>query len=600
MQCHRHLVISSYYKNSRDRAKWALLAGLAASISLGLSGCSTQSKAPMAVAAPPVDCARLATAFAAQPLGKGVVISAAESVPAGLTVSAMASAYPMPAHCKLHAKMNERTGIDGKSYAIGFEMRLPANWSGRFLLQANGGNDGVVVPAFGNVVAAGATTNALMQGFAVVSSDAGHSPVPAATAGLVGGNLFGLDPQARLDYGYMAVGALTPVAKQLVHTYYGKPADKAYMMGCSNGGRHGMVAASRYADQYDGILAGNPGFNLPKAAVQHAWDIQAFSSVNPDIKAAFPPADMQLLAAKILEKCDALDGLADGIVDNRAACQKAFDIKALQCSGNKNAQCLSAPQVNALTKVFAGPANSKGDKLYSDWPWDAGVGASAIGFGAWRAWKLQGPIANLPIIGVLGGGSVAYVFATPPKPVAGNPPALIQSLLSYNFDTDAAKIFATDAVFKESSVDFMTPPKASELHAFKQRGGKLMVYHGTSDPVFSVNDSISWYEALSKNHAGKAQDFARLYTIPGQNHCQGGPSTDQFDMLSSLVNWVEKGQAPDRVLATARLGRNADVPTSWQTNGKPRSRPLCPYPLESRYLGAGDVNDAANFSCVAP
>jgi pimeloyl-ACP methyl ester carboxylesterase len=601
VQCQRQMVISRYLKHSVTWNYLALFAVVGTGLSLGLSGCTTALQslpsATAAVAAPPVDCSLLATAFAAEKISKGVVITATESVPAGLTVSGMAQAYPMPAHCKVSAKMNERTGVDGKAYAIGFEMRLPANWAGRFLLQANGGNDGVVVPAFGNVVSAGAATNALLQGFAVVSSDAGHSPVPAATAGLVGGNLFGLDPQARLDYGYAAVGALTPVAKQMVSTYYGKPADKSYMMGCSNGGRHGMVAASRYADQYDGILAGNPGFNLPRAAVQHAWDIQAFSSVNKDIKAAFTPVDMQLVAAKILEKCDALDGLVDGSIDNRAACQKAFDIKALQCSGNKTAQCLSAPQVGALARVFAGPSNSKGDKLYSDWPWDAGVGASAIGFGSWRAWKLQGPIANLPIIGVLGGGSVAYVFATPPKPVAGNPPALIQSLLDYNFDTDAPKIFATGGAFKESAVDFMTPPKASELHAFKQRSGKLMVYHGTSDPVFSVNDSISWYEALGKNHAGKAQDFARLYTIPGQNHCQGGPSTDQFDMLTSLVNWVEKGQAPDRVIATARVGANADVPASWQSGGKPRSRPLCPYPLESRYVGSGDVNDAANFSC---
>jgi pimeloyl-ACP methyl ester carboxylesterase len=601
MQYQRQMVVFHSLKHSGYWKNLALLACIGAGLGIGVSGCSTAwptlSQANVAVAAPPVDCSLLATVFASERLSKGVAITAAQSVPAGLTVSGMASAYPMPAHCKVSAKMNERTGADGKAYSIGFEMRLPANWAGRFLLQANGGNDGVVQPAFGNVVTAGATTNALMQGFAVVSSDAGHSTVPAATAGLVGGNLFGLDPQARLDYGYAAVGALTPVAKQLVSTYYGKPATKSYMMGCSNGGRHGMVAASRYADQYDGILAGNPGFNLPKAAVQHAWDIQAFSSVNKDIKTAFPPADMQLVAAKILETCDTLDGLVDGSIDNRAACQKAFDIKALQCNGDKTAQCLSAPQVGALARVFAGPVNSKGDKLYSDWPWDAGVGASAIGFGSWRSWKLQGPIASLPIIGVLGGGSVAYIFATPPKPVAGNPSALIQSLLDYNFDTDAPKIFAANSTFKESAVDFMTPPRASDLHAFKKRGGKLMVYHGTSDPVFSVNDSISWYEALGKNHAGKAQDFARLYTIPGHNHCQGGPSTDQFDMLSSLVNWVEKGQAPDRVIATARLGANADVPASWQSGGKSRTRPLCPYPLEARYAGSGDVNDAANFSC---
>ena len=541
----------------------------------------------------PVECAQLATQFVAI----GTRITAVESIPAGLTVNGMAQPYPMPAHCKVSGKMNERTGADGKPYAIGFEMRLPVNWSGRFLLQANGGADGVVQPAYGNVVSGGATTNALMQGFAVLSSDAGHTMESGPAVGLVGGNLFGMDPQARLDYGYAANGALAPMAKQLIATHYGQAPKTSYMMGCSNGGRHAMVAASRYADHFDGLIAGNPGFNLPKAAVQHAWDIQAFSAVNPDIKAAFPPADMKLVADKVLEKCDALDGLADGMVNNLPACQKAFDLKTLQCSGDKTAQCLSQPQVTALQKVFAGPVNSKGEVLYSDWPWDAGVGASQIGFGSWRAWKLQGPIAGLPIIGVLGGGSVAYTFSTPPKPVAGNPPALIKSLLDYNFDTDAATIYATSGAFKESSVQFMTPPNAADLSTFKAKGGKLIVYHGTSDPVFSFNDTRNWYEAVNRHHAGSAGSFARLFPVPGMNHCQGGPTTEQFDMLTAMVDWVENGKAPTQVIATARTGVNPDVPADWISQGKPRTRPLCPYPQQARYRGAGDVNDAASFSC---
>ena len=280
-------------------------------------------------------CAPLVERFGASPANGNVRITSSEVVAAGATVPGMAQPYPMPSHCKVLGNMNPRTGIDGKPYAIGFEMRLPLEWNGRFLLQANGGNDGVVVPAWGNVVVAGATTNALMQGFAVLSSDAGHATVPPPVAGLVGGNLFGLDPQARLDYGYAANGTLAPMARQLIATLYGKGPGASYMMGCSNGGRHGMVAAARYADQFDGILVGNPGFNLPKAAVQHAWDIQAFSAINPDLKAAFAPSDMKLVADKILEKCDALDGLADGTVNNLPACQAAFDLKALQCSGAK-------------------------------------------------------------------------------------------------------------------------------------------------------------------------------------------------------------------------------------------------------------------------
>lgn len=563
---------------------------LAGTLSIALAGCAFLSKKEVQAG---VDCQHIATKFVAN----GVRITAAESVPAGLTVSGMAQPYPMPAHCKVLGKMNERTGVDGKPYAIGFEMRLPVNWSGRFLLQANGGADGVVVPAFGNVVGIGATTNALLQGFAVLSSDAGHTAESGPVVGLVGGSLFSLDPQARLDYGYQANGVLVPMAKKLINLHYGQAPKTSYMMGCSNGGRHAMVAAARYADQFDGVIAGNPGFNLPKSGVQHAWDIQAFSAVNPDIKTAFAPADMKLVADKVLEKCDALDGLVDGMVNNLPACQKVFDIKALQCVAGKTGQCLSQPQVTALQKVFAGPVNSKGEQLYSDWDWDAGVGASQIGFGSWRAWKLQGPIADLPIKASLGAGSVAYTFSTPPKPVAGNPAALMRALLDYNFDTDAPAIYATDGVFKESSMQFMSPPKATELFAFNQKGGKMIVYHGTSDPVFSFNDTRNWYEALDKNHANKAASFVRLFPVPGMNHCQGGPATEQFDMLTALVNWVEKGEAPKQVVATARTGLNPDVPANWVSNGKPRSRPLCPYPLQVRYLGAGDINDAANFSC---
>lgn len=174
-----------------------LLAAVCGVATLCLAACSTPEPK---MAASRMDCAQAATKFVAD----GTRITATESVPAGLTVSGMAQPYPMPAHCKLTGRMHERTGSDGKPYAIGFEMRLPAQWNGRFLLQANGGNDGVVQPAFGNVVAAGATTNALMQGFAVLSSDAGHTMERAPEVGLVGGNLFGLDPQARLDYGYQA------------------------------------------------------------------------------------------------------------------------------------------------------------------------------------------------------------------------------------------------------------------------------------------------------------------------------------------------------------------------------------------------------------
>ena len=169
--------------------------------------------------------------------------------------------------------------------------------------------------------------------------------------------------------------------------------------------------------------------------------------------------------------------------------------------------------------------------------------------------------------------------------------------LNFSMDTDAPKIFATSGAYSESAWSFMTPPDETNLSALKQRGAKLMVYHGTSDPVFSSNDTTDWYQRLTAANGGDASNFARLYTIAGMNHCSGGPSTDQFDMLTPIVAWVEQGKAPDSVVATARdasnVVPNADVPAGW---GAGRTRPLCPYPKVARYQG-GDVNAASSFAC---
>ena len=196
-------------------------------------------------------------------------ITAANAIAAGtLTIAGT----PVGAHCQVTGTMYPRTStVDSKTYAIGFEMRLPNTWNGRFFYQANGGIDGSVVPATGANSGGGPLTNALQQGFAVISSDAGHNGSQNPT--------FGIDPQARLDYGYQAVGKLTPMAKNLISTAYGKAPDRSYIGGCSNGGRHTMVAAARYADQYDGFLVGDPGFRLPLAAVANIAAYQGYATV---------------------------------------------------------------------------------------------------------------------------------------------------------------------------------------------------------------------------------------------------------------------------------------------------------------------------------
>jgi feruloyl esterase len=501
-----------------------------------------------------------------------------------------------PAHCLVTGKLNERTGEGGKRYAISFEMRLPQGWNQRFLHQANGGNDGVVVPAFGPQ---GATLpDALARGFAVLSSDAGHAgedPANLAT-GLVRGNVFGLDRQARRDHGYNATDALWPVAQALMTAHYGAPPKRNYMAGCSNGGRHGMVAASRQGSRYDGILASAPGFNLPKAAVQHAWDVQAWRTVDPDIRRAFSPADLKLVADKVLARCDALDLLVDGIVADTARCQKVFRLSELQCSTGKADGCLSATQVAALQRSWMGPRNSRGERLYSEWPVDPGIAASG-----WRTWKLESsvpPWDRLPIIAVLGAGSLAYVFTTPPTPVRGAPADLVDYLARFDFDRDAPRIAATDAQFPESAMAVMTPPDADNpmLADFARKGGKLIVLHGVADPVFSVNDTLRWAERLQANLGqAKAGQVARVFAVPGMGHCQGGPATDQIDALGALVDWVEKGQAPDQLVARVNPA-NKELPAAWSAQ---RSRPLCPHPQLVRYAG-GDVESAASFRCASP
>jgi feruloyl esterase len=356
-----------------------------------------------------------------------------------------------------------------------------------------------------------------------------------------------------------------------------------------------MVAASRYPRFFDGILVGNPGFNLPKAAIQHAWDVQSFQIAAPQIFDAFSPADMALIADSVVAACDALDGLVDGMVADLAGCQDVFDLSELICEGEKLPTCLSADQVDAMERSMGGPRNSAGRRLYSDWPYDGGMGG-----GGYRFWKLESgvpPWGNYPLIVALGGGSLPYIFTTPPVEVPGSPEALYTFLSEFDFDIDAPKIYATDRIYKLSSMDFMTPPDVDnpKLRRFERCGGKMIIYHGQSDPVFSVNDTIRWYEKLSGNHRGDATNFVRLFIIPNMNHCSGGCATDQFDALSALVDWVENRAAPD-FLAASLNPENAEIPGDWSLG---RTRPLCVWP-EIAVFDSGDPEDYDSFVCKVP
>lgn len=536
----------------------------------------------------------------------GEVVSAADGV-----------SLSLPAHCVVVGQMNPRTGIDGKHYAINFEMRLPSNWNGRFFHQVNGGNDGAIntdtTRAYGRKLGGSPDSNGLIDGFAVLTSDAGHTPdtsyaSDAATGLNIQGQVYGLDPQARLDYGYKAVSTLTPMAKGLINAAYGRGPDRSYMVGCSNGGRHAMVAASRYAADYDGILAGDPGFNLPKANVAEQWDSQALMAAaqstdavtgKPAIWSAFNNADLSYVKTKVLEKCDALDGAADGMVQDIKACQAAFslatDVATCATGTASNGSCLTTVQKTALGKIFGGAKNSSGTALYADWPYDAGI--SAPGWASWKMGFGTGTGAGKYGLNLaLGSASGAFLFSTPPVDplvVTGLGTTLHDWVLAYNFDQAEALINGTSGSFTESAMSFMTPPNPTDLAALRNRGAKLMVFHGGSDPVFSFNDTLSWYAGLNKTW-GDASNFARFFPVPGMNHCSGGPATDKFDMLTPLVAWVEKGQAPGSVVATARTSVQN---TGLGTVAAGRTRPLCAYPKVAKYSGSGDTENAANFSC---
>ncbi len=505
----------------------------------------------------------------------GVVVTAAVANAASGAASSPAS---YPAHCQVTGTINQRTGIDGKTYAIGFDIRLPAaGWNGKFFYSGDAGIDGGVNDPLGST-AVGGTTNAVTLGYAVASSNGGHS-----SSALDGS--FGLDPQARVDYGYNALGTLAPLAKNIVSQFYGKPATRSYYAGCSKGGQSGMVAAARFADQFDGIVAGDPGFNLPKAAVEELYDNQQFATVNANIAQAFSPADLALVSTSILAKCDALDGAADGMVNDVAACKAAFnfatDVPQCASGAAPDGTCLSATQKTALANIFNGAHGTSGDLLYSDWPWDPGIAGSN-----WTFWKT---FLNAQIAPV----AMGNVFATPPAPViAAFSPATTAYWQAFDVNGGFELIYGTNATFTESSMSFMTPPNPNHLTTLKAKS-KLIVYHGTGDPVFSSNDTTNWYNNLRAADASAAS-YARLFLVPGMNHCGGGPATDNFDMLTALVSWVEQGAAPDTVKATVATG-NADKPAAWSSS---RSRPLCAYPKKAMFVsGATDLESASSFSC---
>ena len=497
---------------------------------------------------------------------RNTLIQTVEEIPAGTRERSTGSRREgpvLPAFCRVRGEIAGRTGADGKHYGIHFELNLPQDWNGKFLFQGGGGLDGVLRPATGDIPLLHASAvSALARRYAVVATDGGHQGMDAS---------FGVEQEARLDYAYRELGTTADMAKELIGQYYRREPSHSYFMGCSNGGREAMMAAQRFPLQFDGVVAGNPGFHLSHAAIAEVWDTITFSAIAPKdvsgqpiLARAFSDADLQLVSKAVLEACDTQDGLKDGEVYAFEACH--FDPAVLTCPGVKTDACLSGAQVSALQKSFAGPKDSSGKALYSDWRYDSGIADPS-----WRMWKLGTSQTAKPnaLNATLGFASMSQYFLTPSDPKFDP--------YRTDFDTIAESVAETHAV---------NDAVALQMSTFASRGGKMLIYTGQSDPVFSASDQISYYKRLSHTNGGPEETarWARLFLVPGMSHCGGGPALDDFDPLTALENWVEQNRPPDRILAQGPAFPG-------------RTRPLCAYPKSAYYKGSGDPNLAENFEC---
>jgi len=513
---------------------------------LGL-GVATLARAQPAPGGAAVACASLTSLKVP---GFEVRISQAVDVPSGpAATSPFEAPYKgtLPAYCRADGAIDERVGHEGKPYAIGFAVAMPVNWNGRFLMQGGGGLNGSVALPLGNVAAGDAP--ALARGFAVVTTDSGHK-------GAVFDASFLADQEAALNFLYQAVGKVAQVGKYVVASYYGRAAAHSYFMGCSTGGREAMLMSQRYPRYFDGIVAGSPAMRTNFSNLADRWVAVNLNRVapkdaqgKPQTSRALSESDKHLVIDSLLKACDAQDGVVDGMIFDPKGCR--FDPLALACRGPKTDACLTTEQATAIKKAFAGPTDSRGVQVYPGFWFDTGIAAPG------------------PIPGLLNPG---------PSPVGG--PTLS---LRMNVDQEAAVAANPTAAIGDTA-------SLTELDTFAEHGGKLIFYHGVSDPWFSAQDTVRYYEQLGADNQGKdaVARWSRLFLVPGMGHCRGGAATlDQFDLLDPIVNWVEKGEAPNSVVATG-------------TAFPGRSRPLCPYPQHAHYKGQGNSERAESFECRGP
>ena len=456
-----------------------------------------------------------------------------------------------PEHCRVGLLVQPDMNI---------QVNLPTQWNGRLYMFGNGGFAG---ESFETAGRAANRARGLKAGFVTAATDTGHS------AQREPGGTFAVSRQKFIDFGFRSLHITAETAKRLIAAYYSDPLSKSYFDGCSTGGRQALMLAQRYPADFDGIIAGAPGLNYTGGQIARVYWKQGLAA-NP-----FPAAKLSLLAARVYEYCDARDGLKDGLIDNPLACGFVPARDLPHCEGDSDRpDCFTAGQISSLERLY-GDVTRQGKRYFPGWP----VGAEAAGPNGQSAWvgqHIDTPAGQSAWNGYAT-GFIRYILG-PGTPLASLTDADAMQKFDINKDYD-------NLAFAREVLDATDP----DLSAFRQHGGKLLMYFGWADPQLNPRMGLEYYEDVVAKMGPSTPEFARLFMVPGMFHCGGGIGAGTFDSATPLVQWVEDGKAPSSIPA-ARIVSGKTV----------RTRPLCPWPEVARYKGSGSIDDAANFTCKNP
>ncbi len=443
---------------------------------------------------------------------------------------------------------------------ISIEVNLPTLWNGRLYMFGNGGFAGESFEAAGRAVN---RARGLKAGFVTAATDTGHSALREP------GGTFALNRQKFIDFGFRSLHITAETAKRLIAAYYSEPLNKAYFDGCSTGGRQALMLAQRFPADFNGIIAGAPGLNYTGGQIARLYWKQGLAA-NP-----FPPDKLNLLATRVYDQCDARDGLKDGLISDPLACdfRPGRDLPRCESSAD-GANCFTPNQIAALERLYADVPRA-GHRYFPGWPVGSEV-AGPNGQSGWFGQHIDTPAGQSAWNGYAV-GFVRFILG-PGTPLANLSDADI--LHKFDIDKDYEHL-----AFAREVLDATDP----DLSAFRQHGGKLIMYFGWADPQLNPRMGLEYYEAVTEKIGPPTPEFARLFMIPGMFHCGGGIGTSTFDTATPLVQWVEEGKAP------------ASIPAARVVNGQiVRTRPLCAWPEIARYKGSGSIDDAANFTCRRP